>query len=152
MNRRIILASLLLFSTICVYAQSPIGRNGKQINFGFGLYDSSLPVYFGMDFGIHPDITAGFQAGLDLGLDYISLSGRGDYHFNTLLNIPRDWDFYAGLSAGFAAGIDRGYNSGIALGLQIGGRYYWNSSWGVNLEIGGGVAFSGGRLGVSKRF
>jgi hypothetical protein len=149
---RALVATLLSLTLHSAHAQSPVGDGGKQINFGLGLHSRYLPMYFGMDFGVHPDITAGFQIGLDLGLDYLSLSGRGDYHFNTLLEIPRDWDFYAGLSVGFAQGIDNRYNSGLALGLQIGGRYYWNSDWGVNLELGGGVAFTGGRLGVSKRF
>ena len=53
---------------------------------------------------------------------------------------------------GFAVGLDNSYTSGLDLGAQVGGRYYWNSSWAVNLEFGGGVEFSGGRVGVSKRF
>lgn len=144
------------------YAQSPIGKGGKQLNFGVGLYSRSIPVYIGMDFGVHPDITVGPQIGFDLNLDYISFSGRGDYHFNSVLNIPRDWDFYAGLNIGFAASLDRDHDhhphhshthvSGIDLGLQIGGRYYWNSGWGINLEFGGGYNLSGGRFGLSKRF
>ncbi len=142
----------ILLITLATYAQSPLGRGGSQINFGFGLNNSGVPLYFGYDYGVHPDITIGGQANLDLGLDYIGLSGRGDYHFNSLLNIPRDWDFYAGASLGFVAGITNDSNSDLDLGLQIGGRYYWNSAWGVNLEIGGGVNLSGGRFGVSHRF
>jgi len=153
MLKRIILT---VFITTCLslgtFAQSPIGEGGKQINFGVGLFDSGVPVYFGMDFGVHPDITVGGQIALDLGFDYFSISGRGDYHFNTLLEIPRDWDFYAGLSLGFISGIDDDYNSDVDLGLQVGGRYYWSSDWGINLEFGGGNNLSGGRFGVSKRF
>lgn len=135
------------------YAQSPIGKGGKQLNFGVGLYDHGIPVYIGMDFGVHPDITVGPQIGFDLKLDYISFTGRGDYHFNSVLNIPRDWDFYAGLNIGFVADLDSGSSlNGLDLGLQIGGRYYWNSGWGVNLEFGGGYNLSGGRFGLSKRF
>jgi len=132
-------------------AQSPIGEGGRQLNLGVGLFDSGLPVYAGMDFGIHPDITVGGQLGLDLGFDYMTIAGRGDYHFNTLLEIPRDWDFYAGLSLGFLAGIDENIDSSVDLGIQVGGRYYWNSDWGINLEFGGGNNLSGGRFGVSKR-
>ncbi len=151
MKRIFVMLSLCTIAT-AVHAQSPIGKGGKQINFGLGLYSSSIPVYFGMDFGVHEDITVGFQTGLDLEFDYISFSGRGDYHFNTLLEIPRDWDFYAGLGIGFSVGIDNNYTSGLDLGAQVGGRYYWNSDWAVNLEFGGGIEFSGGRVGVSKRF
>lgn len=144
------------------FAQSPIGANGKQFNFGVGLYGHGIPLYAGVDFGVHPDITVGPQIGLDLEFDYLSIAGRGDYHFNTIMNIPRDWDFYAGLNIGFAIGFDNDHDhkiyhdhnhvSGLDLGLQIGGRYYWNSGWGVNLEFGGGNNLNGGRFGLSKRF
>ncbi|MCH2214055.1 MAG: hypothetical protein MK086_02680 [Flavobacteriales bacterium] len=143
---------LFLIFTVTCSAQSPIGEGGKQLNFGVGLFDNGVPVYGGIDFGVHPDITVGGQVGFDLGIDYISVSGRGDYHFNTLLEIPQDWDLYAGLSVGILAGIDNNISSSVDLGIQIGGRYYWNSEWGVNLEFGGGNNLAGGRVGVSKRF
>jgi hypothetical protein len=151
--KKLLLLALGIFILTCTgFAQSPIGQGGKQLNLGVGLFDSGVPVYAGMDFGIHPDITVGGQIALDLGFDYFSISGRGDYHFNTLLEIPRDWDFYAGLSLGFLAGIDNDYNSDLDLGIQVGGRYYWSTDWGINLEFGGGNNLSGGRFGVSKRF
>ena len=144
-----LLIAALSFSA-STFAQSPVGKGGKQINFGLGLYSSSIPVYVGMDFGVHPDITVGPQIGFDLGLNYMAISGRGDYHFNTLLDLPRDWNVYAGANIGFVAGFNNDYNSELDLGLQIGGRYYWNSTWAFNLEFGGGPEFTGGRLGVSK--
>lgn len=153
----------LIVAPVAAQAQSPIGQGGSQLNFGVGLYSSGFPIYLGMDWGVHPDITLGGQLGVDLAFDYLSIAGRGDYHFNTILDIPRDWDFYAGLSVGVAADItghhhdhphyhDHNHISGFELGLQVGGRYYWNRSWGINLELGGGLLLSGGRLGLSKRF
>ncbi len=164
--KRIIIIILSLAVSSLAYSQSPIGKGGKQLNFGVGLYGYGVPVYVGLDFGVHPDITVGPQIGLDTEFDYISFSGRGDYHFNTILEIPRDWDFYAGLNIGFAASLnnhDHNFDknkhnrnhdhiSGLDLGLQVGGRYYWSSGWGINLEFGGGNNLSGGRLGLSKRF
>ncbi len=29
---------------------------------------------------------------------YFGLSFNGNYHFNTVLEIPKDWDLYAGLN------------------------------------------------------
>ena len=142
-------------------AQSPIGKDGKQLNFGVGLYSGYIPLYIGVDFGVHPDITVGPQIGFDLNLTYMTFTGRGDYHFNTILNIPRDWDFYAGLNIGFVAHLNHDHHhypyrrdrfSGLDLGLQMGGRYYWSRGWGINLEIGGGYNLSGARFGLSKRF
>ncbi len=163
MKNRIAILLALISLPVLTKAQSPIGDGGTQLNFGAGLYSHGIPVYFGMDFGVHPDISLGFQTGLDLEFDYFTVAGRGDYHFNTVFDIPRDWDLYAGLSVGFAVSThghdhpphhhhDHHHVSGLDLGLQIGGRYYWNRSWGINLEFGGGMLLSGGRFGLSKRF
>ncbi len=166
MKSSIIFAVLSVCAISTAFSQSPIGKGGKQLNFGVGLYSGAIPVYVGMDFGVHPDITLGPQVGFDLNLEYLSVAGRGDYHFNTILDIPSNWDFYAGLNIGFIAyfedNIDddhhhgnrrhsHNHSSGVDLGLQIGGRYYW-SDWGINLEFGGGNNLSGARFGLSKRF
>ena len=79
---------------------------------------------------------------------------NGNYHFNTLLDIPTNWDFYAGLNLGFYFwNSDDDYpgtrSSGLALGGQIGGRYYFSKKFGINLEAGGANAFSGGKFGVT---
>ena len=71
-----------------------------------------------------------------------------------MLNIPRDWDFYAGLNVGFVSwsspkGYGGSYNSGLGLGAQVGGRYYFNRNVGINLEFGGGNEFSGGKIGLT---
>jgi hypothetical protein len=72
------------------------------------------------------------------------------------LNIPSTWDFYAGLNLGFYYWNSRNdypgnSRSGIGLGAQIGGRYYFTNKIGLNLELGGGNAFSGGKVGISIR-
>lgn len=160
------LVLVLAIATTGLFAQSPIGKGGKQVNFGTGFSSYGIPVYFGMDFGVHPDITVGFNAsyrsynekwdGDKYNHSVIGLFANGNYHFNTILNIPQNWDFYAGLSLGYYIwNNDSGYagsnTSGLGLDAQIGGRYYW-SNWGVNLEFGGGNATSGGRIGLSYRF
>lgn len=155
MKKHALLVILVLGMTT-LFAQSPIGKGGKNVNFGTGFSSYGLPVYFGMDFGVHPDITVGFNVSYRFYENYkdpLGLSVNGNYHFNTLLEIPRQWDLYAGLNLGFVVwmgdGIDDDYNP-LGLDLQIGGRYYW-SDWGVNLEFGGGTAFSGGKIGLSRK-
>ncbi|MGE4541910.1 MAG: hypothetical protein AB7D35_11670 [Bacteroidales bacterium] len=162
--KKLIVALVLFFSASLSFAQSPIGDGGKQLNFGTGFSNWGVPFYVGMDFGVHPDITVGFNAsfrsysekwgGDKYGHTIIGLFANGNYHFNTLLNIPREWDFYAGISAGWviwnaASGYDGSHASGFGIDAQIGGRYYWNDRWAVNLEFGGGNAASGGRIGLS---
>ncbi len=135
-------------------AQSPIGKGGKNINFGTGFTSWGLPVYFGMDWGVHPDITVGFNASYRFndGANPLGIAANGNYHFNTILDIPQQWDLYAGLNLGFVAwlGDDVKDHSPLGLDIAIGGRYYW-SDWGINLEFGGGTAFSGAKIGLSKK-
>jgi len=141
-----------LFTSTIAFSQSPIGKGGQQLNFGLGFSSNGLPVYINYDFGVHEDITVAPQAQFNLdGFDYMILGAKGDYHFNSLLNIPQEWDFYAGVNLGFAVDFDDGdaYN-GLDGGLQVGGRWYWSEKWGMNLEFSGGRGF-GGKFGLSLR-
>ena len=164
--KKLAVAFVLLFVTSFSFAQSPIGDGCKQLNFGTGFSNWGIPLYIGMDFGVHPDITVGFNvsfrtynenwSGDKYNQTIIGAFANGNYHFNTLLNIPRQWDFYSGLSSGWvfwnaASGYGGANASGFGIDAQIGGRYYWNDRWGVNLEFGGGNAASGGRVGVSYK-
>jgi hypothetical protein len=84
------------------------------------------------------------------------LAGNGNYHFNSVLNMPTDWDFYAGLNLGFYIwNSDDDYPgdgaSGLALGAQVGGRYYFTDRFGINLEVGTASAFSGGKFGITLK-
>ena len=70
-----------------MYAQSPIGKGGKNINFGTGFSTYGLPVYLGMDWGVHKDITVGFNASYRFngdGSDPLGIYANGNYHFNTI--------------------------------------------------------------------
>mgnify|MGYP000356734478 CR=1 FL=1 len=57
---------LLFFACILgatgLFAQSPIGKGGQQLNFGIGFSDGGLPSYVSYDFGVHQDITVSPQA------------------------------------------------------------------------------------------
>ncbi|MGQ1786725.1 MULTISPECIES: hypothetical protein [unclassified Saccharicrinis] len=128
--------------------RAPLSKGDKQLNFGLGFNTDGFPVYGGVDFAVHDEITIGPQVNMVFGDDSsLSLGFRGDYHFNRLLEITSDWDVYAGANAGL--GIET--NNTLELGLQIGGRYYWDNKWGINLEFGGGNTFST-KLGVSMKF
>jgi outer membrane immunogenic protein len=154
----------IIFSISSVNAQGPVGPGEKQLNAGLGFSDRGLPVYVGLDFGVHPDITVGgeisFRAYNEKFKDdyyfhqIIGFIGNGNYHFNTLFKLPPEWNVYAGLNIGFFARSSPDYYpgtefSGLRLGAQIGGRYYFNDRFGINLEIGGGSVFNEGKFGVS---
>ncbi len=155
---------ILVLATGFAFAQSPISKGESQINLGVGLSSWGVPVYIGFDYGVHPDITLGAEASFrsynDNWRDHkykhsvIGIQGNANYHFNRVLNIPSPWDFYAGLNLGFYSwrspdDYEGTHTSGLGLGGQIGGRYYFSNKVGVNLEFGGGNAFSGGKFGLT---
>jgi hypothetical protein len=159
-----LLTFVLLIAAGAVFAQGPISKGETQLNVGVGLSSWGVPVYLGFDHGVHQDITLGGElsfrsyndnwSGNKYNHSVIGILGNANYHFNTVLNIPSDWDFYAGLNLGFynwssPDGYDGSHNSGLGLGAQIGGRYYFSDKVGINLEFGGGNAFSGGKFGLT---
>lgn len=157
-------AFILLLISGNAFSQSPLPENRSQLNIGVGFSGWGIPFYIGLDYGVHPDITIGgefsYRSYRENWKDkyynhsVMGFSGNGNYHFNRLLNISQKWDFYAGLNLGFYVWTSPNdyygdYSSGMGLGAQIGGRYYFSNKLGINLEFGGGNAFSGGKIGLS---
>ncbi len=165
--KRSLLVLVMVLATGFAFAQeAPLAKGQSQLNAGFGFSSWGLPVYVGIDYGVHPDITIGGEFSFrsydeswnnnNYNHNVIGISGNGNYHFNRILSIPSNFDFYAGLNIGFnIVSSDSDYKgdntTGLGLGAQVGGRYYWNEKWGVNLEFGGGNAFSGGKIGITMK-
>lgn len=165
-----ILATCLTVATLSFGQRLQEGE--KQLNAGVGFNSGGwdVPIYVGLDYGIYPDITVGgiltyvsrdfsYTEGRKDKGTWLSIGARGDYHFNTLLEIPNNWDLYAGLTLAYNYfNYDYEYNghdydkSGIGLTMQVGGRYYFDEQWAVNLEFSGGNVASGGKIGVSYKF
>ncbi|MGG9970900.1 hypothetical protein ACQ33O_03805 [Ferruginibacter sp. SUN002] len=162
--KHFITAFIILLSATISYGQGslPVGKN--QLNIGVGLSEWGVPVYLGIDHGITRDITLGGELSFRAYREHwksnyyrhniIGISGNGNYHFNRALKIPAKYDFYAGLNIGFyvwssPTGYEGTHNSGLGLGAQVGGRYYLSNKVGLNLELGGGSAFSGGKFGIT---
>jgi len=163
MKKHLLTISLLLLSSI-IFAQSPIAKGESQINAGVGLSSWGVPLYLGFDYGVHPDITVGGElsyrsysdkyANINYDHSVTGISGNGNYHFNRILEIPNKWDFYAGLNLGFYIwnspnNYSGSHSSGLGPGGQIGGPYFFPYKMGLNLEFGGGNAFSDGKLGLT---
>ena len=153
-----------------VEGQNALPKGGMQINGGLGFSGNGIPVYGGMDFGVHQDMTVGFEVGFrsyadgDWRHNAFSLAGTFNYHLNRLIGLPSNFDLYAGANVGYVNWNNRWqgpgsaedwndnrYSSGLGIGIQVGGRYYFNQNWGINLEFNGGNRLSGGRIGVSYR-
>lgn len=160
-------AVILMVSSTTAFAQSPIAKGQTQLNLGVGFSNWGLPVYIGSDHGIHPDITLGgelsyrayherYNGNNKYRHSIFGLSANANYHFNRIFNISPTWDLYAGLNLGFyhwnsSSDYPGSGFPGLGLGGQIGGRYYFSDKLGVNLEFGGGNAFSGGKFGISVK-
>ena len=164
--KKLILLATAFFALNTVSAQCPINVGQAQLNAGLGFSSWGLPVYVGLDFGVHKDVTVGGEASFrsyngswnsnKYRHSVLGFSANGNYHFNHVLNIPLEWDFYAGANVGFYIwnspdDYDGDNVSGLGLGIQVGGRYYFNDKMGINLEFGGGNAFSGGKIGISVK-
>ena len=148
----LIVLSLLVSAT---YAQrdgvAPLAKGDMQLNFGTGFSSNGLPIYFAWDFALHKDVTLTPEVHMTIPFDSDKKFGGGvlikaDYHWNYLIGIPSNWDFYAGARAGFSFGDD----SLPEFGIQVGGRWYWSESWALNSEIAAGTGF-GFTFGVSKK-
>jgi len=162
-----LIAILFTLGFLTVNAQAPIGIGQAQINAGLGFSSSGVPLYVGVDFGVHEDITVGGELsfrsyndswdGTTYNHSMVGIAGNANYHLNRVLEIPKEWDVYGGINLGFyfVNSSDASYGgtetSGFGLGAQVGGRYYFNSKYGINLEFGGGSTFSGGKIGVTIR-
>ena len=155
--------SLLGFSSAS--AQGSLGKGNEQFNAGVGFSTWGVPVYLGVDFGVHQDVTIGpvvsyrnyserFNSNR-YSHSIFTLGFNGNYHFNTLIDLDPEWDLYAGLTLGYyiwSSPNDYIGAQASALGLQgqIGGRYFFSDKFGVNVEFGGGIS-SGGKFGVTVK-
>lgn len=164
--KKIMLVMAVLGALGTMNGANALNKGQTQMNAGVGFSSWGVPIYLGFDYGVHQDVTLGGEVSFQqYDEDYhhnnydhsiIGISGNANYHFNNILEIPSNWDFYAGLGLGFyiwnsPSDYHGSNSSGLGISGQIGGRYYFNQKFGVNLEFGGGNAFSGGKFGISVR-
>ncbi|NPA37904.1 MAG: hypothetical protein GXO47_13765 [Chlorobi bacterium] len=154
MKRINIVIAMFLFTGV-LFAQSgaPLSQGESQLNFGMGYDDYvGFPLYVGFDYAVQDDITIGASTAFDLGgFDAMNILVRGDYHWNSLMEIPSDWDFYTGVDMGGDIPLNKYWVGGFHFQVHIGGRYYFNDKWALHTEFGGGTGFSY-LMGVSMRF
>ena len=165
--KKILILTTLCLATVVAFAQNPIKKGDKLLNAGFGLGSFGTPIYVGLEFGVHEDISVAGEVSYQsksYGWGKTSAFGvgaKGNYHFNRILEIDKKWDLYAGAGLNYYnfnhksdnSGYiyDGSYSSGIGVDVQVGGRYFFTEKLGVNLEFGGGSNLSGGKLGISLK-
>ena len=140
---------VVLFVFIATYSFGQEGNRPGLLNFGVGAGDG-FPVYASLEFDVHEDISVGPFVAFNLEeVNWFRLGVKGDYYFDRILSIPEKFDFYAGLSLGYAVGLNDN-NGGVYMDLHVGGRWFWNEKWGLNVELGG-YKTAGGLIGVSMK-
>lgn len=155
--KKIVSIALLALSCAIANGQYALKTGKLQANGGFGLSGWALPIYVGLEYGYDKNISLGG----DLSFSSLNtvVSANANYHFVEMLQIDRVFDVYGGVNIGFFIRNQRlnpeslppYYNNSVPvnIGVQVGGRYYFKKNLAVNLELGGGIAFSGGKIGVS---
>ncbi len=133
---------ILAFVTINAFSQAR-----KELNFGIIGANYEIPV--------SKDITIEPAAFTNLDLDWLTVGVRANYYFDNLFKISNDaWDVYGGAGAGYAIynGDDKDKDGDFDLGLQVGGRWFWNDKWGIYFEVGGGsTSGSTGSIGLTMK-
>ena len=157
---------LAVFAFSFANAQAPLEEGGIQLNAGVGTSGWGTPVYVGLDFGVAKNWTVGgelsFQSYNTAGYknSILGIQANGNYHFNEVLDIPSEWDFYAGANLNYYNwnskynGVSNNYSDedNFGIGLQGGGRYFFSDNFGVNLQVGGGNVVSGAKIGITYKF
>lgn len=164
MKKNILLTIAFVFITLFSFSQNPSSSGSNQLNLGVGFSGWGIPVYIGLDHYITQDLSLGGELSYrsyhenwnnnTYNQSITGISANLNYHFSTILNLPSAWDLYAGANLGFFIwNTPNTYNgdnhSGLGFGGQIGTRYYLSNRLALNLEFGGGNAFSGGKFGIT---
>lgn len=164
MKKTIVTLFACLSLTEAVTAQQKISEGLSQYNVGIGASNRGVPLYFGADFGVYKNITAGGEFSIrsyqSRYYDYVyrnrllGFNANGNYHFNEIANLPSEFDFYAGLMLGlYVWDGSPEYSTGAIVtgGGQVGGRYRLQKNIHLNAELQSSGAFSGLKLGVTYR-
>ncbi len=173
MKKLILLTLGIILSAGLLKAQSPLGQEGNQFKLASGYNTNGIPIFISYELAI-PDIKSDITFGLEgavrtfsentdtatLSHTIVGFSFFSNYYFNSLLNMDprRGWFTYGGVTLGYYKWFspenyfELGQSSStLAVGLQVGGQYYFKD-WGIYLEFAGSTETAGGKLGVLYRF
>jgi long-subunit fatty acid transport protein len=131
---------LFTFSNL-TNAQAWDGKGDLKINGGIEFYannpkndihDTGMGLLSTIDYGVLDNISVGF--GVNYNFDYTNFyfNLRGDYHFQSLLELSSNFDLYAGSDIG----LNTYYNNDWDFGVHAGVRFMFTDAIGVFFEVG----------------
>ncbi|MCK5824003.1 MAG: hypothetical protein KAG96_01190 [Ichthyobacteriaceae bacterium] len=137
---------LLFLVAVLFISVATFGQARSQLNFGFIGVNYEIP--------ITGDITVAPFAGTNYSLNWLTAGVKANYYFDNLMQLPEQFDVYAGANAGYAFGINNSYKnySKFDIGLQVGARWFWSEKWGVFIEAGGGNLGHNEGIGLTMKF
>lgn len=174
MKNKILILAFILFVTFSMnsYAQyNPFSDGSKLVTVGVGASGWGIPVFVRYEQAVADNITVGGNLSFQTKSENYSsfnwrhtitgINARGSYHFNELLNVPDEWDFYGGASLGYyiwktkydGSGTFFDYtgsgSGGFNIGAHVGATYFFSDKIGATLELGGGTVLAGGSVGIT---
>ncbi|HIP49747.1 MAG TPA: hypothetical protein EYG92_12390 [Lutibacter sp.] len=135
----IVLITLISFSTL--QAQSFTGQGDQKLQAGFTFYGYGTGIKATYDYGLNESFSIGVGANFFNSGIYSSgffIFGRGDYHFQEIIDIPNELDVYIGAELGLIG------KSNFGIGGHIGARYEFANNLSAFLEVG-----NNGAIGVT---
>ncbi len=174
MKNKLIIASfalVMLFSANSYAQFNPYANGVSMLTAGIGFSSWGVPIFARYEAPVADNITVGGGLSFQTKSENYStvkwkhtifgITARGSYHFNELLEVNDEWDFYAGVGLGYYVwnqkydgnGFTGSYSGtgsgGFSVGVHLGGRYFVKDNLAINLEVGGGSVLSGGTIGVT---
>tara|TARA_R110002050_G_scaffold204327_1_gene339659 strand:+ start:147600 stop:148016 length:417 start_codon:yes stop_codon:yes gene_type:complete len=131
--KKVLFIVAILATSISANAQAK-----KQLSFGLIGVSYEIPV--------SSAITLAPTAFTNWDLNHLTVGAKANYYFDDLIELPSQWDFYAGANAGYALAIGNNQINDFHVGFQLGGRFFWSDKWGIYLE--GGAGNLGGDAGI----
>lgn len=135
-----IILFLVLVSAV-VKAQNYTGQGDQKLQAGFTFYGYGTGIKVSYDYGLDESFSIGAGANFFNSGTYSSgffIFGRGDYHFQEIIDLPEELDVYVGAELGLIG------NSNFGIGGHFGARYAFTNSFAAFLEVG-----SNGAIGIS---
>ncbi len=139
--KKIIFTSILLTMAISLMqAQSFSGKGDQKLQAGFNFYGYGSGIKASYDYGLNETFSLGAGAVFYNTGAYHSrffIFGRGDYHFQEIIDYPDELDVYIGAELGLIG------SGSFGIMGHLGGRYAFTDKLYGFIEIG-----SNGAIGV----